>query len=124
MAGKNSKTKVNLEKALFGWVESNFTHARTEPINGIVLQCKVGGAHRKIVKLPTKEFKGGVFFGAILNPHLAKIKGLDYHKKSNVYKLSPGKANGQVVRKVKDAIYKVVDADQRIQVKTDQPEQA
>lgn len=107
--------KVNLEKAVFDWFKDNFTHALTEPKNGIVLHSKVGGASRKIVKVPTYELKGGLFFGAILNPHLAKIKGLDHHGKSNVYKLSPGKATPAIVRQVKAVISKVVDDDQKKQ---------
>lgn len=101
--------KADMQTAFVNWFVSSFKDTnKVDRANGIVYNGKVGNAHKKVVKTPTFENKGGLFFGAVLNQHLAKVKGLQYHAKSNVYKAGPN-TTPATIKAVKKAIVKVVD---------------
>jgi len=99
---------MDAQPAIVGWFKSAYPdHVKLDVKNGIVYQAKIDGAHRKVVKEPTLENKGGVFFGSRLNGPLAKVKGAIHHTKSNVYKV-PGKVSPATVKAIRIAIVSIL----------------
>ena len=83
-----AKGTVESQVAIVGWFKAAYPdHLREDVKNGLVYKAKINGSHRKIVKEPALENKGGVFFGGYLNGVMAKVKGATHHPKSNVYKV-------------------------------------
>lgn len=97
------------QKDLVSWFTAHVDNrVPTDRANGYVYNAKVNGHDKKVIKTPTFENVGGVFFGAVLNPHLAKVKGCKHHPKSNVYKVGKD-ADKATVKAIKRAIVKTVD---------------
>jgi len=103
------KTGLDVQGLIFDWFVGNFDGVvKYDKNNGIVSMGKVGTRHVKAVKIPTFENKGGLFYGAVLNGQLAKVKGCVHHAKSNVYKHGAGITVPQV-KAIRQALVNTFD---------------
>lgn len=108
---KDKDKGLDTQKSIIPWFKASYDVVVVNRANGIVYNALVGASHKKVVKVPTFENKGGLFFGGLLNSvmqPLAKSGLTTYHSKSNVYKTTKKTLTKTQAISLRQAIVKVI----------------